>query len=81
MKQVIIYLEVDDNFEKGDCTECPLNVIDWSNSDDGFPSSCQLGCKFQDCPIIFLWNKDSIKDPMRGYFDDPGIQLLRGWDT
>ena len=58
MKTAKISFEVENNFEPGDCEGCPLNVIDWSNAEDGFPSHCQLGFDWDKCPIELEGERD-----------------------
>ena len=60
MKTAKVKFNVENNFEPGDCVDCPLNVIDWSNAEDGFPSHCQLDFDWDKCPIV-LEGKGRVK--------------------
>lgn len=51
MKTAKISFEVENNFEPGDCVDCPLYSLEYTDCNDGEYWSCQLGYPFSECPI------------------------------
>lgn len=49
MKKAIIKIEVEDDFNTGDCHNCGYKAYD--EGDYGY---CVLGEKWEDCPIIII---------------------------
>ena len=48
MKQAILSFEVSDEFDRGDCWNCPLHI--WDESD--YPSYCVMRASSLNCPLI-----------------------------
>ena len=46
MKEAILKLSVDDDFEKGMCYDCPMSLDDGKGGD-----YCSLGAMFDECPL------------------------------
>lgn len=46
--KIKIEAEVSDNFEKGDCDECPFSYYDY----DEYIDYCILHKRYDECPII-----------------------------
>ena len=60
MKKIKIHAEVSDDFEKGNCYDCPFSYTEWHLIDEGdgyFESDstvhCILWCHYSECPIEF----------------------------
>lgn len=66
MKIVTLNLSVEDDFEPGNCYDCPLNVSYDSGYDD--EPYCVLCRKYTDCPLTVL-------RPLAGYDESD-----EGWD-
>lgn len=48
MKQMMLILEVEDYFEPGQCSDCPIAVLDTYDYD----YYCSMHCHYMDCPLI-----------------------------
>lgn len=42
--------EIDDEFEKGDCYDCPLHYEEYYDRDDAI--RCVLECNYNECPLV-----------------------------
>lgn len=53
MKKFVLELELEDNFEPGDCTDCPLHY--WREWDDDGYTEMEIACGAHDssfdCPL------------------------------
>lgn len=58
MKKAKISFEVEDDFETGDCVECPLYSIEGDDYYGEDYRSCQLGYPYSECPIELEGERD-----------------------
>ena len=58
MKTAKISFEVEDDFEVGDCEDCPLYAMEGADCYGDEYWSCQLGYTFSGCPIVLEGERD-----------------------
>lgn len=61
MKTINLTLEVNDDFELGDCCNCPLSYDEYYyDEDDGgeWDTHCVLSCTYEDCPLKITTKKE-----------------------
>ena len=39
------------DFEKGDCYECPLSYTEYDDRYEEWNDHCVLGCHYEECPL------------------------------
>jgi len=79
MKTINLTLEVNDDFEPGDCFGCPLSYDKYYyDEDDGggeWDTHCVLSCTYEDCPLKIITKKE--KEVTKNNFNIQEEALLK----